>query len=161
MAPGITARVRDSFVDGAGTMLGRLAGVVTVVRSEGTPAISEGALLRWLAEAVWCPTALLPSAGVTWIAKDDSTATASVTAGGTTVALDFLFGPDSLVRGVHAAARPREVGGRLEPMPWSGTWSTYVEMQGMRVPIAGEVAWMLPTGRQPYWRGRVTEIAFE
>jgi hypothetical protein len=161
MAPGLTVRVRDRFVDGAGGMLGKAAGLVTVVSSEGNPAIDAGALLRYLAEAVWCPTALLPSAGVTWTAQDDSTATAVLAVGATTVSLDFLFGPDSLVRGIYAAARPREERGRAVPTPWSGTWTAYAEMQGMRVPIEGEVAWILPTGRQTYWRGRVREIAFE
>jgi hypothetical protein len=30
----------------------------------------------------------------------------------------------------------------------------------MRIPLEGEVAWLLPTGERPYWRGRITEIAF-
>ncbi len=47
------------------------------------------------------------------------------------------------------------------PTPWEGRWSRYELRDGMRVPIEGEVAWMLPAGPWPYWRGRITSIAYE
>jgi hypothetical protein len=31
----------------------------------------------------------------------------------------------------------------------------------MRVPLDGEVAWLLPEGAKPYWRGHITEISYE
>ena len=31
----------------------------------------------------------------------------------------------------------------------------------MLVPLNGEVAWLLPEGEKPYWRGRITEISHE
>lgn len=31
----------------------------------------------------------------------------------------------------------------------------------MLVPLNGEVAWLLPEGEKPYWRGRVSEIAYD
>jgi hypothetical protein len=31
----------------------------------------------------------------------------------------------------------------------------------MRVPLDGEVAWLLPEGAKPYWRGHTDEIAHE
>ncbi len=45
--------------------------------------------------------------------------------------------------------------------PWEGRWSNYAELNGMRVPLDGEVAWLTPEGRKPYWRGRATQFAFE
>ncbi len=32
---------------------------------------------------------------------------------------------------------------------------------GMRIPLAGEVAWELPEGPWPYWCGDATEITYE
>jgi hypothetical protein len=32
---------------------------------------------------------------------------------------------------------------------------------GMRVPMTGEVFWILPEGSQPYYRGRITKLAYE
>jgi hypothetical protein len=30
----------------------------------------------------------------------------------------------------------------------------------MRVPLDGEVAWLLPAGAKPYWRGHISEIVY-
>lgn len=31
----------------------------------------------------------------------------------------------------------------------------------MRIPLAGEVAWLLPEGPQPYWKGRIVNAVYE
>jgi hypothetical protein len=44
--------------------------------------------MRFLAEAPWYPTTLLPGQGVRWKAIDDSTASATIQDGDTRVTLD-------------------------------------------------------------------------
>lgn len=51
--------------------------------------------------------------------------------------------------------------GALVAAPWLGRFWNYESRGGMRVPLEGEVAWELPEGSWPYWRGRVTEIAYQ
>ncbi len=160
MAPGVTVRVRDVSVNGEGSMHGAVLGLVTVVRLENTREIGIGALQRYLAEASWFPTALLPSAGVVWTAIDDSTARASLTVGSTTATLDFHFRLDGLIDRVFAL-RPRAIGDSSVLTPWEGRWTAWAERGGMRIPVEGEVAWLLPEGRQAYWRGRITEIVYD
>src|SRR5207249_11032068 len=72
VAPFLSVRVRDAYIRGAGSMQGRLAAVVTVVDQRDRPELNAGALQRYLAEAVWFPTALLPGQGVAWQAVDRS-----------------------------------------------------------------------------------------
>ena len=160
MGPRIEVRVRDSFVDGKGSMYGAAMGLVTVVRVENTPDIATAALMRYLGEACWFPAALLPDAGVTWSAVDDSTARATLASGGASASLDFHFGPDSLVWRV-TGMRPRTEGGTSVPTMWEGRWLEYGGRGGVRIPVLAEVAWLLPAGPQPYWRGRVTEIDYQ
>jgi hypothetical protein len=160
MIPGVPVLVRDGFVAGAGSMHASVLGLITMVSQEGTPEIASAALMRYLAEAVWCPTALLPSQGVRWSPVDDSTARATLSVGPITVSLDYQFGADGLVRGVYAPDRGRDVNGRSVPTPWQGRWSEWGERDGMRIPLRGEVEWILPEGALPYWRGRVTGISF-
>lgn len=161
MLPGIDVRVRDALVAGRGAMLGRAAGLITVVNVRDTPEITSGALHRYLAEAVWVPSALLPSAGVRWSAIDDTTAKATLGVGQTTVSLDFHFGKNGLVERVFTPGRMRDVGGRGVPTPWEGRFQRY-ERHGMfLIPVEGEVAWLLPEGRQIYWRGRVERAAYQ
>lgn len=61
----------------------------------------------------------------------------------------------------RAEARGALIAGVIVPTPWECRLSTYELRDGLRVPIEGEVAWMFPEGRKPYWRGRITRIAYE
>lgn len=63
MAPLVPAYVRDSYVNGVGTMTASVLGVYTLVDQQAIAELNAGALQRFLAEAVWLPTALLPSPG--------------------------------------------------------------------------------------------------
>jgi hypothetical protein len=157
MGPGIAARVRDSFVDGQGSMYGAAMALFTVARMENTPDLAIGELMRYIGEACWFPTALLPSAGVIWAAADDSTARATLTVSGVSASVDFHFGTDSLVWGV-SSLRPRAVGSGSVPTLWRARWLEYGVRSGVRIPVQGEVEWLLPDGPQPYWRARITEI---
>lgn len=47
------------------------------------------------------------------------------------------------------------------PTPWQGRFWDYQLRDGMRVPLAGEVAWLLGEGPRPYWRGRIRDIDYE
>jgi len=159
LAPGLRVHVVDSFRDGAGAMRATLLGFrLSDVR--GTPDIAQGALLRYLAEAVLLPAALLPENGVVWRPLDDDRARAGLTVGATSVSLDFTFGEDGLVRSVFTPARMRDVGGRGVPTAWQGRWWDYRPCEGTLVPHRGEVEWLLPEGRQVYWRGQVESVAF-
>jgi hypothetical protein len=161
LAPGLEVRVRDSLVGGVGTMRATLLGVIPLAHQAGTPDVASGALHRWLAEAAWCPVALLPEAGVRWSALDSTSARATVSAGAVSASLDFHFGADGLIERVFTMTRARAIKGGTVLTPWEGIFRHYEARGGMRIPIAGEVAWLLLGGRQPYWRGRILEAAFD
>jgi hypothetical protein len=156
----MTIFVRDGFVSGNGFMRGAIAGVATVANEHDTPEIAAAALQRYLAEAVWFPSALLPREGVTWSAVNDTTARATLSAHGVTVSLDFRFGADGMVSSVYTPARYRAENGDHSTMPWLGHFGAYEEHGGVRIPASGEVAWILPQGPQPYWRGQVRNASF-
>ena len=161
MFPGLQVFVRDGIVEGRGSMVAAVAGVMRLVDVQDTPELTAAALQRYLAETVWFPTALLPSQGITWTAIDDSSARASITTAGTTVSLDFRFGADGLVKSVYTPARFRSEGGKFVPRAWTGTFNRYEERRRVLVPIKGEVAWELPEGRLPYWRGTVVRVDYD
>ena len=161
LRPLVDLRIGDSYRDGSGRGNVTLLGLLPLGGDEANPELNEGELLRYLAEAVWYPTALLPSEGVEWAAIDDATAEATLTYGGTTATLTFHFNDDDEVTKVHAEQRPRRVGDGYEPTPWTGHWHDYERRNGMRVPTAGAVVWHLPDGDLTAWRGRVTDISYE
>jgi uncharacterized protein DUF6544 len=160
MAPLLVVRVRDGYVAGSGAVLGKLAALVTVADQHGRPGLNAGALHRYLAEAVWCPTALLPRAGVVWDAVDARTARATVTDRGTSVSLEFQFGPEGEIVSAYTPTRCREVNGADVPTPWRCDYRRYAPVHGVTVPLEGEVAWEVPEGRLPYWQGRVLGVEY-
>jgi hypothetical protein len=160
MFPGVSVHVHDAYVAGEGVLHASLLGAVTLASLRGGGEIAQGELMRFLAEAAWYPTALLPSQGVRWSALDDRSAAATLVDGALSVTLRFTFLPDGPIDTVDAAARARMVGSTLVPAPWHGQFWNYEEHDGMRVPTDGEVSWLLPDGAKPYWRGHITAIAF-
>jgi hypothetical protein len=161
MAPGMRVFVHDAYVAGEGILHAALCGLITLADLRGTSEVAEGELMRFLAEAAWYPTALLPSQGVRWDAIDDTSVRASLVDGVTTVSLAFRFDAEGLIHTVHATARYRTVNGELVATPWQGRFWAHEVRGGMRIPLHGEVAWLLSDGSSPYWRGRITDIVYE
>jgi hypothetical protein len=161
MAPGVNVFVHDAYVAGEGILHAALFGLVPVAEMRGTPEMARGEMMRFLAEAVWYPTALLPSRGVRWQAVDNASAKATLSDGGVTVTLPFRFNAAGLIDSVRAEDRGRAVDGTVVPTLWECRVWGYEVRDGMRIPLEGEVVWQLPEGPLPYWRGRITGLAYE
>lgn len=161
MMPGLPARVHDAYVAGEGILHASVLGLITVADLRGAGVIAEGELMRFLAEAAWYPTALLPSQGVRWEPIDERSARATLTDGDNRVTLTFSFDEDGLIEAVRSDARGRTVDGEIVATPWQGRFWNYEERGGVRVPLDGEVAWLRPEGELPYWRGRIEELTYQ
>ena len=161
MLPGLHVYVHDAYIGGVGILHPAVFGLFTIMDMRGTRDVAEGELMRFFAEAAWYPTALLPSQGVRWEAVDDASARATLTDGEISLTLLFTFNDAGLIETARAEARGRTVGAGIVPTPWEGRWSNYEIRDGMMVPMSGEVAWLLPEGRKPYWRGRIERLEYE
>ena len=161
MVPGLPVRVHDAYVAGEGILHAAVLGLVSMAKLRGTGEVARGELMRFLAEAVWYPTALLPSQGVVWDAVDDRSSRATLEDGDLTLTLLFPFNEDQTIDTVRAETRGRTMGGTVVPTPWRGRFWDYAMRDGMRVPLNGEAAWLLPEGPKPYWRGRITRLSYE
>lgn len=161
MAPGVSVRVHDSYADGEGLLHAAVFGLFSVADLRGGGELARGELMRFFAEAAWYPTALLPSQGVRWTAVDGHSAKATLTDGALSITLLFRFDASGLMTSMRAEARGRIVGNEVSSAPWEGTWANHQRVDGMTVPLSGEVAWLLPEGRKTYWRGTVTSLNHE
>jgi len=160
MMPVVSVRVRDSYVGGEGSMRAVAGAVVPIVNQHGTREMAAASLQRFLAEAVWYPTALLPREGLAWSAIDDTSARVTLTDGPTTVSLDITFGKRGEIETV-STMRYRDVKGTPVLTPWVGHHRDYARLGGMMIPTSGDVAWVLPEGPEPYWRGRLISATFD
>lgn len=161
MFPGLPVLVHDAYLAGQGSLRAALFGLVTVAEMHGTDEMAKGELMRFFAEAAWYPTALLPSQGISWQAVDAHSARATLADGAISVTMQFTFNDEGLIESVRSDARGRTTAGRIVPTPWQGRFWNYQDRAGMRVPLNGEVAWLLPEGARPYWRGEITAIVHE
>lgn len=159
--PGLQAMVHDAYVSGEGLLRPTLAGIWTLLELRGPGDIAEGELMRFLAEAPWYPTVLAPGQGVVWKPVSEQEADATLTDGGVSVTLRFRFNGEGLIESVRSEGRSRTVAGQIVRTPWEGRWSNYQVRENMRVPMTGEVAWLLPEGRKPYWRGTLYSIEYQ
>ncbi|HTL90065.1 MAG TPA: DUF6544 family protein [Leptolyngbya sp.] len=158
MAPGLNILVHDTYLLGEGSLHASLLGLFTVAKMSGAPENNQGELLRFFAEALWYPTALLPSQGVRWEAIDDNSARATLTDGATTASAVFEFNAEGTIATFRAEARYRD---KLTAMPWVGRFWDYSVRNGMLIPLEGEVGWEYPEGTRLYFQGRTTEINYE
>lgn len=157
---GLGVQLHHGYVDGAGLLHAAVPGLFDMASLQGGDELARGELMRFLAEAPWYLTALLPGQGVRWAAVDGRQADATLADGAVSVTLRFRFGDAGLVDSVRSEARGRMVGRRMVMAPWEGRWKDWTSRDGMRVPLTGEAAWLPLDGRQIYWRGRLGKLRY-
>jgi len=160
MAPLVPVRVRDGYAGGSGMMKGAVASLIVMVEGEPTRELAQGALYRYLAEAAWMPSRLLPGEGLTWSAVDDSAAEATLTDGDVQVSVRFRFDATGDLTSIFVPDRPAEVDGAYVPRPWVGRFWDHQEVDGHRIPLQGEVSWVVEGKEVPYWRGRIVSARY-
>lgn len=153
----LSARVTDEYLDGIGAIDARLWGVIPLLHPAPDPRLDQAALLRYLAEAVWFPPALLPGRGLQWRAAGRDSAVALLRDASSEARLTFHFNASGEV--VHVEAlRPYLAGKRFLSRGWSGLFSEWRELGGMRIPAHGRVFWHLDSGVWEYWRGTIEAL---
>ena len=159
MAPLLAVRVVDAYHEGAGLLRARLLGVFAVADASG-PETDSGEMMRYLAEAIWYPTALLPDEWLRWQALDDRSAVAVLNDRGREVSVQFHFDDEGLIRCCEAE-RFRIEKGRSRKLPWRAYCSGYEVRGGFRIPLEARVVWRLPACELEYFRGRIESIAYD
>ena len=160
-APLALLRVRDSYLGGVGSGRVTLLSLIPAGADSGGAELSSGALHRFLAEAVWYPTALLPSASLVWSPIDNTRALATLTDAATTVSLEFRFNESDEVAAIYSPGRWGKFKHGYRQVPWEGHFRGYRRENGMLVPSEGDVGWYSGGTWQSVWSGRIFKITFE
>lgn len=161
VAPLLHVQVRDSLVGGRGAGQVALLSAIPVASAGGSMEMNSGSLHRFLAEAVWYPSALLPSRQLTWTPLDDSRAVATLTNDATMVSLEFRFNSENEVIGIYTPGRWGSFDGTYKQVAWEGKFRNYSRRQGVLVPSEGEVGWYSDGQWQAVWRGTVVTASME
>jgi hypothetical protein len=146
---------RDRYAAGEGHMQILAASIVPIVDA-GDDKIASGAMLRFLGEIVWFPSAAL-APYITWAPLDATSAIATMRHRGLEASATFTFDERGRVSRIRAE---RYLGGGDEAVltPWGVTCSAWREIRGTRVPIQGVVSWKLEEGEFSYYRWEILDI---
>ena len=136
LAPLIHIRVRDALIEGSGSGQVSLLSAFTVSADAGTPEMNSGSLHRYLAEAVWYPTALLPSQALRWTEINATTSLATLTSQGVTVSLEFRFAETGEVTGIYTPGAVGHV-----------SWRVSTSSMGRPFPRLPQPGWHIRTDR--------------
>jgi len=161
MAPFFHVRVADSLIDGAAAGNVYLMSAISIARDKDKAELNSAALYRYLAEAVWHPTALLPQSGVVWESVDENRAVAHFTKFNISISLEFIFNNAGQIVGIYTRDRYGKFADGYFKYPWQGRFSDYKEFDGMKIPARGEVGWHLPNGWWLFWKGQIVDANFE
>jgi len=153
-------RVLDSYIAGTGAGRVSILSALAVASASGDPELNSGALHRYLAEAVWYPTTLLPQSGVIWTPVNDQSAMATLVDGGTEVSLEFRFNDAGEVTGIYTPGRFGRFDGTYKQLPWEGRFRDYRPYGKMRIPAYGEVGWYEGETLQLVWKGYLSDVEY-
>ena len=159
--PGLHIRVRDSFVHGVGAGHIALLSVLTMGKESNKPALNSGAFYRYLAEAIWHPTSLLPESGVVWLPLDQNQAVAHLAAFGLSISLTFRFNATGEIISIYTEDRFGKFGDHYRQYPWEGSFRHYQTVDGVKIPTEAEVGWHLPEGFWLFWKAKIQQATFE
>lgn len=145
----------DALKNGEGRLDVMALGFIPIARTERSPALMRGELMRYLAELPWAPDAILLNPNLRWRMDGPDKLAVSAGSGETEAEVILNLDNDGWIAGAFATDRPRSATAPFLPTPWRGWFSDYRQHGGLWLPFAGEVAWEIDGGEEVYWQGRI------
>lgn len=159
MAPFIWIEGRDMYYQGRGNILIKILSTITVADATGSE-MDISSLIRFLSEAPWFPTALLPSDYIEWKEIDSNSAQAVIKDNGYTALAIFTFNEQGEITKLVSNDRYRELDGKYFKEKWTAYYRNYQEVKGMKIPTEGEVEWNLSDRDLQYAKLKITDIQY-
>lgn len=159
MVPFIWIEGRDMYYQGRGNMLIKLLSTITVADAAGSE-MDISSLIRFLSEAPWFPTALLPSDYIEWKEIDSNSAQVVIKHKGYTASGIFTFNEKGEIIKFVTNDRYMEVDGKYFKEQWGGYYRNYQEINGIKIPTEAEVEWNLYDRDLQYVKLKITDIQY-
>jgi hypothetical protein len=147
--------VRDGLIDGEGRLDVRAFGFIPIVRVRGSPALTRGEVMRYLAELAWAPDAILRNSALRWREDGPDRLIVAAASGEAAAEIVLSLGSEGRISGAFAPDRPRAVKASFVPTPWQGRFSDYRRHDDTWLPFAAEVAWVIDGDEAVCWQGRI------
>ena len=139
----------DTYRAGAGRMLGKALGVVTVADGSG-PEFDIGELTTWLNDAVLLASGMLLHPRTVWQATGDDSFRVAVTDAGRTVSAEVFLDEAGRPRDFRTEDRWADLPGGPVRAPWSTPVAGWTVVDGRPRMTGGAALWHLPDGEYRY-----------
>jgi len=158
--PYLWTEARDLLYRGRGSSVNRFYSTLQLSYDAGREA-DLSAIARYLAEAPWFPTALLPSKHISWLAVDSGSAKAVFRYNGYIVSAIFTMNENGEIVKATTEDRYRKVKGYREQASWTAHYRKYQEVNGMKIPMEVETAWNANNRTFVYAKSSVIGVAYD
>jgi hypothetical protein len=149
-------RVRDCYMEGKGSMLIKALSLFTVGNSTGKE-MDQGAMMRYLNEMVWFPSAYLGK-NISFEPIDSNSVRITLNDMGKSITATMYFDDEGKLTN-FTAPRYRDMGnGKFELENWSTPIREYVEFGGLKLPLKGLGVWNLKEDDLEYIDVTVTDL---
>ena len=145
---------RDYYLHDKGNALAKAYSLFTVGTAKGTE-IDQGALSRWLSEAVLYPTALLPNENLAWEHIDENSARLLFSYKGISIVALVYFGRNGEILRMTTDRCCLETGSFEK---WSVYCKSYQDYRGTKIPTEGGAIWHFATENFHYARFRFSPM---
>ena len=151
-------RVRDFYMEGRGNILVKVLSLFTVANSAGKE-MNQGAMMRYLNEMMWFPSAFLGE-NVSFESIDANSARVTLRDTGKSVTAIMYFDDEGKLTN-FTAPRYRDMGSnKFELENWSTPIREYGEFEGLKLPLKGAGVWNLREGDLEYIDVTVTDLKY-
>lgn len=156
---GIPFEGLDSFLEGKGSMKGRIAKAITLFDERGI-AMDRACLVTFLAEALFVPSAALEPY-IQWEAMDDTHAKATIEAYGLSCSGIFTFSEEGEMQSFTTDDRMATgMGGKMERVRWTAILADYRMDGDLLLPSTLQAVWNYPEGDLLYFDGKDVSIEY-
>lgn len=148
------------YADGKAVMLGKVAGLVTVIDGKG-PEMDEGETVTVFNDMCMMAPASLIDKRIEWETVDPLTVKASFNNNGIKISAVLYFNDKGeLINFVSEDRYYSPTGKTYEKVKWSTPIKDYKDFNGIRISSGGEAVWSFPEEDFSYGKIRIKEILY-
>lgn len=149
----------DSYKNGKGNMLIKLAGLFTVANALGPEMDSSAAVTLFNDMCLMAPSTLIDPR-IQWESVDALTAKASFNTNGCIVSAVLSFNALGELTNFSTDDRYMTIGKSYQRVRWTTPVKAYKDYNGMKLLSYGEAVWHLPEGDYCYAKFKVKEVEY-
>lgn len=152
----------DYYFQGSGRVNFGLWGLIPVANASG-PDTARSSIGRFVGEAFWLPSSLLPQRGVKWQAIDGESAKATVVVDGEPVSITFGIAPNGQLRHISLSRwGDKTIDGSYGYAPFGGEMTAERKFGGYTIPSELGAGWWFGTDHYfEFFRVKIEEAIFD